>query len=339
MTYDCLEQRMIDAYLSMLPPFVPDEKASVSAAGQEDFYSLIQNLFQLLFEDPLLLFPALTEDDSFPNRFNKSSYGKPALQTNMRKLLKTADALLKNMFLLGQGADVKLSGKQTALLSKLGIADLAKLPDAWVWMASRPGANLSAFTYCLFSVEYPYTSDIYARLLGEEAFRRLESELAERGYERHDFYNVTASDCRLSLTYANPAWGNGRPNGGFEFKIKHTGISARYDPMIREPAVLGLCIPNGLKPYLNAFDSMPESCGDFVVKHAKKCDSCGYCVQTDKTGTRPLAAVAVRHGGNENSLCPYFPGCSFNWTHIDGELIHRILEMLTFMDGFARQAR
>jgi len=335
MTFETLEQRLAASYLDIFPQFVPDEKADVSIAHQKEFYDFMKNLYQLIYDEPLLVVPELHEDDAFPNRFNKSSYGKPDLQANMRKFLKQTDALLHNMFLLGQDSSVKLNKRQKAVLSKLGIDNAYNLPQAWKWMSSRLGANKTAFSYCLFDNDYIYTSDIYANLLGEEAFRKLEKWMIENGYKKYDIYDVTASSCKLSLTYANPAWSKEHPKGGFEYKIKHTGISARYDILIKQPAVFGLCIPNGLKPYLLEFESMNEKNQEFIVKYTRKCDVCRYCVQTDKTGLRPLAFIPVKHRQTEYELCTYFPGYNFCWTSMDDELANQLIDLLSFMDKFA----
>jgi hypothetical protein len=174
----------------MFPQFVPDEYAPVSIAEQEEFYVLIKSLYQLAFDEPLLFAAALHEDDVYPSRFNKSSYGKPDLQKNMRKFIKEVDSLLQNMYLAAQDSAVKFNKKQQNILSKLGINDFTKLPKAWTWMSNRPESNFAAFSHCLFKKDYPYTADLYARLLGEQAFRRLENWMIERGYKRFDIYAV-----------------------------------------------------------------------------------------------------------------------------------------------------
>ena len=338
MGFESLEQRMAQSYIDLLPPFVPADQASVSTSDQEQFYNLINNLYQLALNEPLLFVSSLNDDDAYPNRFNKSSYGKPKLQVAMKKFSKSIDDLLQVMFLLGQGAEVKLNKRQLAILQKLGINDLADLPPAWVWMSSRPRSSLTAFSSCLFDEEYPYTSGIYARLLGEQAFRKLEDWMLSKGYIPYDIPDVTASDCKLSLTYANPAWSTEQPRGGFEYKIKHTGISARYDVSIAEPAVFGLCIPGGLKQFLEAFNTADDIVQKFLIEYTKRCDACKYCVQTDKTGTKPLAKIKVHYAGKSYNLCPYFPGTRFCWTSINDELCEQIIEMLTFMDSLVKHS-
>ena len=335
MTYTSLEQRMAQTYIDMFPEFVPDEQANISVAEQELFYNLMKDLYKLAFDEPLLFVPSLHDDDAYPNRFNKSSYGKPDLQVNMQKFLKAMDTLLQNMFLIGQGSSVKLNKRQQIILSRLGINDFTNLPKAWIWMSTRPETNLMFFSNCHFKKDYPYTSDIYAHLLGDEAFRKLENWMISHGYKKYDIYDVNSSNRNLSFTYINPAWSKECPHGGFEYKIRHTGISARYDVFIRKPAVFGLCIPNGLKTYLDAFDSMSEKNQSFIIDHTKRCDGCRYCVQTDKTGSRSIACISISYKQEKYSLCPYFPGVGFCWTSIDNYLADQLIEMLSFMDKFA----
>ena len=139
----------------------------------------------------------------------------------------------------------------------------------------------------------------------------------------------------MSLSIVNPKWGEGAPNGGYEYKIKHTGISALYDDYVENPKTLGLCIPGGMKPYLSAFDSMDSDLQEFVVQRTKKCDGCGYCVQTDKTGLRPLAFILINHESGDDKLCPYFPGYRYCWQNIDSTLVEKLMKMLSFMDNFS----
>ena len=70
------------------------------------------------------------------------------------------------------------------------------------------------------------------------------------------------------------------------------------------------------------------------MSRIKRCDGCRYCVQTDKTGKRPFARIAVQYAEKEYKLCPYYPGYSFWWTSIDDTLADNIFGLLGFMDKF-----
>ncbi|MGI6207593.1 MAG: hypothetical protein ACOYEW_05195 [Anaerolineae bacterium] len=327
--YDCLEQRMVQTYLDTFPPFVPSE-AGPSEAEQEQFYRLMEGLYRLLLAEPNLIVRDLHEDDAFPNRFNRASYGKPKLMDHMRKATKAVDALLETMVRMAtEPGAVKVSARQRAILERLGVGHSGALPVAWTWMATRPGSSLLSFSRCLFKDGYPYASAVYARLLGDEnAFARLENWLIARGYTRYDYL-----DGKMSLEYANPAWDERPPRGGFEYRVRHTGVSLRFDEYAVKPAVLGLCIPKGLKPFLEAFDRMDARVKDFVVSRTKKCDGCGYCTQTDKTGTRPRPSVPIEHEGRRYRFCPYFPGYRYCWAEVGEALVDDLTAMMEFMDS------
>ncbi len=194
-------------------------------------------------------------------------------------------------------------------------------------MATRPKASLLDFSRCLFREGYPYARDIYARLSGNEvAFRRLERYLIENGYTRMDNWDGT-----LTLDYYKTHKDKPPTKGGFQYGIRHTGISASYDVLMDSPPVFGLCIPR-MKDILTAFDSIPARVQSFIVARTKKCDGCRYCVQTDKTGKRPLANLPVSYNGRELRLCPYFPGYNYCWTALSDGLVDDMIAMLGFMD-------
>lgn len=146
MKYESLEQRMISEYLALFPEFVPEECTEVSVPEQKEFYDLMKKLYQLLYENPSLIFPTLHEDAAFPGRIKKA-YQKPKLSENVLKIRNTIEKLLQNMFLLGQGAEIRLAKRHLNILALLGIGNLEQLPAAWIWMSCRTGAAQADFTY------------------------------------------------------------------------------------------------------------------------------------------------------------------------------------------------
>ena len=73
MAFESLEQRMAQTYIDMFPAFVPDEKSDISASEQEKFYTLMKNLYQLAFDEPLLFVASLHEDDAYPYRYKNQA--------------------------------------------------------------------------------------------------------------------------------------------------------------------------------------------------------------------------------------------------------------------------
>lgn len=333
MQYETLEQRMAYTYLDTFPGFVPDPEG-IGEAEQRALYDLMRALYQLAYDEPTLWVPALHADDAYPSRFMKP-YGKPELIQHMRKFTGEMQKLLQTMFDLAASPEpVKVSRRHAAIFAALGIR-LGGLGPGWRWMATREGATVSGFAHCFFRRDYPYVSDLYARLLGNpSAWRKLERWMQDRGYKYYHSMQVTASQDSIPMTYANPAWSADPPTGGFEYKIRHTGISCQYDSFVRTPQVLGLCIPGGLKRYLEAFDQMDSMMQSFVVAQTKKCDQCDYCIQTDRSRTRPRAYLTVSHLGKSYALCTYFPGYTYSWNTLDEELADQLIAMLSWMDGF-----
>jgi hypothetical protein len=110
----------------------------------------------------------------------------------MRKAIREVDALLMTLFEVARSGQVdsntlvidgsfKVSQKHRLLLEQLGLHqsseaartvlshdDYAEMFQAMTWMATRSNASLLAFSRCLFQEGYPYSSDIYARLSGNE---------------------------------------------------------------------------------------------------------------------------------------------------------------------------
>lgn len=339
MVYTSLEQRAAQGYLDLFPQFIPDSQAPVSVSEQRAFYDLMERFYRLAYEEPQLFVPRLHEDSALPGLFSSASDPGREAQNHMKKFRKMLDSTVMQMYLCGAKKEYRLDRRQKAILARLGIEDYENLPAAWVWMAEKEHLERfqspSRFAHCCFRADYAYTVEIYEKAFGNEAFHRLTGWMAEHGYRTFDIYDTTASGCKFALTYANPAWGKERPRGGFEYKIKHTGISLRYEPYCRDPWIFGVCIPGGMKPYLEHFQEMPAAVRDFVMSRVKRCDGCRYCVQTDKTGKRPLARIPVQYGGEEHALCPYYPGYRFWWTGIDEALADDIIGLLSFMDRFA----
>jgi len=57
---------MAQTYMDMFPKFIPDKSSKIDIAEQEKFYFLMKNLYQLAFNEPLLLVSSLHEDDAYP---------------------------------------------------------------------------------------------------------------------------------------------------------------------------------------------------------------------------------------------------------------------------------
>jgi len=103
----------------------------------------------------------------------------------------------------------------------------------------------------------------------------------------------------------------------------HLGIEISYEDLCIMPAVLHLrtvCFVEVLRKA----DELSDLAKKLIQDKVKKCNGCRYCVQTDKTGTRPLAAVEV----DGVPKCPYFPSFSLRWNKVDDALMKQVVAFL-----------
>lgn len=75
-------------------------------------------------------------------------------------------------------------------------------------------------------------------------------------------------------------------------------------------------------------DALQPDIRQFLSENTKTCDGCRYCVQTDKTEQRPLAAIRVV----DKPKCPYFPGFGMNWRRLSPGFSGRTLALLDALD-------
>ena len=347
MNFTNLEQRMAHAYLEVFPLFVPLKDCPVSVQSQEQFYSFMKNVFQTIFDTPERFFKKLNQDDAFPNRFNRASYGKPKLNETMKKDLKEIDELLALLFTLGQNstvengrlllsAGVEIKKKFLNILPELGLtlddhtlscAPYAGLFPTWQWLATRQNASVTTFSRAMFDPAYPYTQEIYATLFGnQKAFATLVQHLGQSGYQRVDLRRgpYTLDYVKRIVEKDVPV---GTPMHGDPY---HYGVSADYRPDAAVPQYLVLRILE-MKNILLEFDALPNNLKDFVIQYVKKCDDCGYCTQTDKTGKRQPLHITVTHHG-EHCVCPLYPGFNFCFTQLDDALVANLMAFLDVMD-------
>ena len=66
------------------------------------------------------------------------------------------------------------------------------------------------------------------------------------------------------------------------------------------------------------------------MKRTKRCNRCGYCTQTDKTGKRKPLTITVEHDGDRAGLCPLYPEWYFRSFAVD-ESTEKLVR--TMMDG------
>lgn len=127
----------------------------------------------------------------------------------------------------------------------------------------------------------------------------------------------------LSLNYVKEYGKNPEPIKKAWADKSHLGIEISYEDLCIVPATLHLRLPR-FAEFLSRADEIPDAAKKLIREKLKNCDACRYCVQMDKSGSRPLAAVTV----DGVAKCPYFPSFTLRWNKISAELIEQITSIL-----------
>jgi hypothetical protein len=348
--FDSMEQRVINMYIDLFPNYRPEKNNTINESSQNQFYNFIQSIFLKLYENPLLLFIKINSDDYFVRRFNKHSENKQSTYNTMKKIEKSLKDFSEFLFDIGKVGyfenelfivknSYKIPKRYISILEQCGLLYFKKdnknilqhneykeLFYCWKWFATKSGITLPHFISCMFDSNYSYTSEIYSKFAGsKDSFEKLVSFLLENNY-----YRIDNRDNKISLDYIKSYDKKDNQIKEPFGERTHGGISAQYDSLMKDPQLFSLRIPY-YKQLLHQFEQMEKEERDFIVKTGKKCDNCGYCIQTDKTGKRELVFISV-YNKQEYKMCPYFPAFQYCWEYLDQNIVNNIIGLLTFTD-------
>lgn len=356
-TYPSLEQRILAVSEAAIPPFHPSQYADYQ--GQRQFYDFLKTLYRVLLEDPLLLFSTLHEDGFYTRRYNRSSEGKPELYRNMMAARKKIEGLFTLLMTVGRegelrddGMDipreVRLNKKILALLEAAGLicekhngglhirtGQREKMFAVLRWMAQREDADLLRFAqgrFCLREEAHCYALEALCTIAPDpEVLRLFDAHLLEKGFTRIEYRDTGSALIELDYVKNYPL-----TKKELDLPVKdawaertHSGLSIRYDFYMEHPVCYCLRAPH-MDEVLHGIHNMPPEVRRFILRWNKKCDGCRYCVQTDKTGSRPLRAVQAEGC----ALCPLFPGFNYSWETFDRDLMRDVSGYLDYIDRY-----
>lgn len=176
--------------------------------------------------------------------------------------------------------------------------------------------DLFLFSRAVFDETKDYLVDGFDKMINANGELKLFCELLEK----NDFYRQVRIDGKdLSLNYLKNYEKKDEPLKKSFGEKSRLGIEISYEDIHLNCCVVSLRLPF-FKDVLLNIDALSSEVKTFVENHTKTCDGCRYCVQTDKSGTKPLAAISV--GGVKK--CPYYPSFSFRFTEFSKDLANEI---------------
>ncbi len=214
-----------------------------------------------------------------------------------------------------------------------GLKELAVISRAHT-IPSIDGENANKpylyFSRCVWETEENWLALAFDKLLdAKDQLIWLCNELEKRGYRRIDCFDGK----HISLNYVKQHGEKEEPIKGAWAERTHSGIELTYEDLRLEPCFLWMRMPM-FKTILECAPKLPEHVVGFIRRFTKPCDSCRYCVQTDKSHTRPLACVEVEG----EKKCSIFPGFTMNWRELPPELAQYILYLLDALNDLSELA-
>lgn len=234
-----------------------------------------------------------------------------------KKISKNLSALLKLSNATIDGNLLRLPEKCALGLKEL--AEISKKNVIAITDGNFPDKEYLYFSRCVFSPADNWVAKAFDRGLSANGqLLRLCEQLESRGYKRVDCKDGK----RISLDYIK-SYGKDAPLKISWADKTHYGIELTFEDLRLEPYFIWLRLPS-YKGVLENLGKYSQTVKNFIFENGKNCDGCRYCVQTDKTGTRPLANVKV----DDKRKCTYFPSFNYNWRHLDEKLVDNFLSTL-----------
>lgn len=345
-------QRMIYNYIATYSPFYCVETSEVSIDQQKSAYEFLLNIYLKLYEDPTILGLQLLPDDSYTDW--ELHNNRPNLVTKMRSMLKKVDefiSTLHNVFLVGfiENDSFIINTEELHLKStfikqlNLLLITCEKNNSSYILTCSKDTllglkflAKISAentlkpyflFSRGIFNTASPFTIDLFRELLGDEnAYNKL-----IQFFLTHDYRRIDNRENRISLDFVKNHSDKDTEVKSNWAERTHSGIEFGFEELRYNQLFIGLRVPY-FADVLKAMDKADDKIRNYVVHQSKRCDNCGYCTQTDKTGTRPRQYVPVQYDGKMYYICPLFCGYQYRWRKLNDEIVNNIIMFLSFVD-------
>lgn len=344
-TFDNLAQRGVNYFLATVPSFRAVSSDAATEREQESAYSFIKGVYEKIYADPTLLGLKIAPDDCFEDWWPKKST-KPGLDVKIRGYIKNINMFVEALFGTAFCEAYEMKSVMQKKLAAFGVTPeqiakdpglklLAEISNSFSENSATEIHKNSVLPHLLFSRGVfdpvaPYTAEIFHNIFeNKEAFDKLNDYFAARDFVRVDNRADAwiKNGCNVSLDYVK-LYGNPEGVIGAPWKSRnYSGVSFEYNELIETCATVGIHIPF-YREVLAHTDEMSESLRAFISS-GNKCFHCGYCVQMDKTKTKPMKFVTV----NDTDLCSLFTG-GYKYKKFYGEmwLTNGIIELMDFVD-------
>lgn len=371
-SFDNMAQRVAYGHVGAMPKFVPVASDAADGDSQRQMYDLMLNINRAVCETPEVFGLPLHPDDAYESFALRNR--KPELVRDLKAIKAKLDKWYLLLIDIGRKGELTPEGMRVSKaalklpkgaderLAAIGIrvevsegyyaltsASYPRLFPGWKLLAQTsesarwPGQieypqsrsyPVVAFSHALFDLSYPCSLDVFRQLLDDpEPLRMIREALEALDYRYMDIRESILSADWYKLYGKKPS-----PLKSSWSGKEYGGLTVEYNYLQRPPFEYSLRVPMYAQ-LLEAFDRMDDELKDFVTGTGKKCDGCGYCTQTDKTGERPRQLTKVEYAQKAYAMCNLYPGFSFRWNALDLKRARMIIALLRFCDSLFAEDR
>jgi hypothetical protein len=332
MEFPTLGHRIIYAYLIGYPKFVPVNHEVVSIESQKQMYDFLYETVKILYENPEIINIQPELDDFYENY--KLSNSRPELIEKMRGIEYNFFDFYGLLYKIGQALEqdqtswfidksvLKITKKTMQKLEKFEIfcddnSDIIRINHrrykdifpAWKLHTQTNNEGLikrqimAKFLQGKMDDKIYQTSDMFKTIISDsQDIIELEQMISEKGFH--------CMNDNLAVTWIKEFPGK-----------KKSFMSVAYSWRDRKQMSLKIQIYN-FRTLLLQYEVLEDDLKSVIFYSMKTCDNCGYCTQTDKSGTRQVMSTVRQYKEKSLLKCPLFP--NLEWYDLDSNTITNI---------------
>jgi len=336
--FPSLSHRLIYSYLIPMAEFVHYPNCGIDEESQRQFKAFLRSMLETLYSDISIL--DLPEfEDTYSWKEDRKVFNAK-VQKIRQKFDRFTDFLIK----LGKDSEIDDNGfkiEKSALRPKTRIAQLEAIGFEVEDMGGQYRITHSDYPQMFdaykYQAERPWDNRIKPRLyfllgmMENRTFTAMEMWAASMpSVEYAAFMDKMEQYCANNgYTLTNSEWG---PNLSWqkEYPKKKMLQFTAYAMSWHQYQVKYNVRASDYKSVFAASADMSDGLKSMIINRANPCGGCRYCVQTDKTGEKPLAFAKIEHNGEKKSICSYFPFWDVH--EPDGSNADAWIELMTIAD-------
>lgn len=334
--FPSLSHRLIYSYMIPFSEFVYYPDCGIDEQSQRQFKAFLKNMLETLYNDPSIIDLPFFED-TYSWKEDKKVFGakKQKLESKFGQFINLLIKIGIEGELDGQG--LLLDKKAVRLTSRIAQLEAVGLEvhDAGVnyRVTNSDFPNMFAAYKYQAGIKYaagrqPHRHFLLA-VMGDRIFTGKETYgefLPEAG-----FVEQVENYCKQNdFVCSNGEWDKCIAKWEKEFPKKKRIMFMVFPEPWKQYQVKYTVRVSDFQAVFGEFDTMSNGLKQMIIDKANPCGGCRYCVQTDKTGKKPIAVSKISHNGIDKAICSYYPFWELH--EMDSGRAAQCIELLTVAD-------